>query len=79
MTVEFAHAIALEATLSFLGAGLPVTEPSLGYLISAGFSYLLNGEYWISIFPGIALLMTVLSLNVIADYLRDSNDPRVQR
>lgn len=79
ITVEFAHAIALEATLSFLGAGLPVTEPSLGYLISAGFSYLLNGEYWISIFPGIALLVTVLSLNVIADYLRDTNDPRVQR
>lgn len=79
MTVEFAHAIALEATLSFLGAGLPITEPSLGYLISAGFSYLLNGEYWISIFPGLALLITVLNLNVIADYLRDTNDPRLQR
>ncbi len=79
MTVEFAHAIALEATLSFLGAGLPITEPSLGYLISAGFSHLLNGEYWISIFPGLALLITVLSLNVIADYMRDTNDPRLRR
>ena len=79
VTVEFAHAIALEATLSFLGVGLPVTEPSLGYLISAGFSYLLNGEYWISIFPGLALLLTVLSLNLIADHLRDITDPRLQR
>ncbi|WP_219436603.1 ABC transporter permease [Roseovarius mucosus] len=79
VTVEFAHAIALEATLSFLGVGLPVTEPSLGYLISAGFNYLLNGEYWISIFPGLALLVTVLSLNLIADHLRDITDPRLQR
>lgn len=79
VTVEFAHAIALEATLSFLGVGLPVTEPSLGYLISAGFRYLLNGEYWISIFPGVALLITVLSLNLIADHLRDITDPRLQR
>ncbi|MCZ4352721.1 ABC transporter permease [Roseovarius aestuarii] len=79
VTVEFAHAIALEATLSFLGVGLPITEPSLGYLISAGFSYLLNGEYWISIFPGLALLVTVLSLNLIADHLRDITDPRLQR
>lgn len=79
LTVEFAHAIALEATLSFLGVGLPVTEPSLGYLISAGFSYLLNGEYWISIFPGIALLIAVFSLNLIADHLRDVTDPRLQR
>ncbi|CCE97027.1 ABC transporter permease [Sinorhizobium fredii] len=78
MTVEFAHAIALEATLSFLGVGLPVTEPSLGFLISAGFNYLLNGEYWISIFPGIALLLTVFSLNLIADQLRDITDPRLK-
>ena len=79
LTVEFAHAIALEATLSFLGVGLPVTEPSLGYLISAGFSYLLAGEYWISVFPGIALLLAVFSLNLIADHLGDMSDPRLQR
>jgi peptide/nickel transport system permease protein len=78
-TIEFAHAISLEATLSFLGVGLPITEPSLGLLIANGFSYLLNGEYWISIYPGIALLVTVFSLNLMADQLRDSLDPRLQR
>lgn len=76
LTIEFAHAIALEATLSFLGVGLPVTEPSLGYLISSGFTYLLNGEYWISIYPGIALLITVFSLNLLGDALRDVLNPR---
>lgn len=76
LTIEFAHAIALEATLSFLGIGLPVTEPSLGYLISAGFTYLLNGEYWISIYPGIALLIVVFSLNLLSDALRDVLNPR---
>ena len=79
LTVEFAHAVALEATLSFLGVGLPVTEPSLGYLISDGFAYLLNGEYWISIYPGITLLITIFSLNLLGDRLRDSLDPRRRR
>jgi peptide/nickel transport system permease protein len=79
LTVEFAHAIALEATLSFLGVGLPITEPSLGYLISAGFAFLLNGEYWISIFPGIALLVAVFSLNLLGDELRDVLNPRLQK
>ena len=79
LTVEFAHAIALEATLSFLGVGLPITEPSLGYLISAGFAFLLNGEYWISIYPGIALLVAVFSLNLLGDQLRDVLNPRLQK
>ena len=56
-TVQVAHAIALEATLSFLGLGLPVTEPSLGLLIANGYEYLLSGKYWISVFPGVALLI----------------------
>ena len=55
-TVQIAHAIALEATLSFLGLGLPTTEPSLGLLIANGYEFLLSGKYWISVYPGIALL-----------------------
>lgn len=75
-TIEFAHAITLEATLSFLGVGLPVTEPSLGRLVANGFSYLLNGEWWISLLPATALLVLVLSLNIVGDRLRELADPR---
>lgn len=75
-TVEFATAIALEATLSFLGVGLPITEPSLGLLIANGFAYLLNGEYWVSIYPGLALLVTVFSINLLGDQLRETFNPR---
>ena len=64
-TVQVAHAIALEATLSFLGLGLPITEPSLGLLISNGFQYLLSGKYWISFYPGIALLLTIVAINLV--------------
>lgn len=78
-TVQVAHAIALEATLSFLGIGLPVTEPSLGLLISSGFEYMLSGKYWISFFPGIALLMTIVSINLVGDQLRDVLNPRLQK
>jgi peptide/nickel transport system permease protein len=74
--VQIAAAITLEATLSFLGLGLPVTEPSLGLLISNGFTYLLSGHYWISVFPGIALLLAVVSINLVADHLRDILDPQ---
>ena len=74
--VEIAHAIGLEATLSFLGVGLPVTKPSLGLLIANGFQYLLNGQYWISIFPGLLLLILVFSINLVADRLREILDPR---
>jgi hypothetical protein len=70
-TVQVAAAIALEATLSFLGLGLPITEPSLGLLIANGYQYLLSGKYWISFFPGIALLCTIVSINLVADQLRD--------
>lgn len=75
-TVHVASSIMLEATLSFLGVGVPITEPSLGLLIASGFQFLLSGEYWISFFPGIALLVLVFSINIIGDRLRESLDPR---
>jgi peptide/nickel transport system permease protein len=78
-TLQTAHAISLEATLSFLGVGLPQTEPSLGLLISNGFEYMLSGKYWISFFPGIALLVTIVSINLVGDQLRDVLNPRLDR
>ena len=78
-TVQVAHAIALEATLSFLGVGLPITEPSLGLLIANGFDYMLTGKYWISFFPGVALLVTIFSINLVGDQLRDVLNPRLQK
>ena len=78
-TVQVAHAISLEATLSFLGLGLPPTEPSLGLLISNGFDYMLSGRYWISFFPGIALLIAIGSINLVGDQLRDVLNPRLQK
>lgn len=77
-TVQVAHAITLEATLSFLGIGLPITEPSLGLLIARGYEYMLSGKYWISFFPGLALLVTIVSINLIGDQLRDALNPRLQ-
>ncbi|WP_171211214.1 ABC transporter permease [Ruegeria sp. HKCCA5426] len=78
-TVQTASAISLEATLSFLGVGLPQTEPSIGVLIANGFEYMLSGRYWISVFPGVALLMTVVSINLVGDHLRDVLNPRLKR
>ncbi len=78
-TVQVAAAITLEATLSFLGLGLPITEPSLGLLIANGYQYLLSGKYWISFFPGIALLLTIVSINLVADQLRDVLNPRLSK
>ncbi|MBK6864314.1 MAG: ABC transporter permease [Ideonella sp.] len=78
-TIQIAIAIGLEATLSFLGLGLPVTEPSLGLLIANGYGYLLSGKYWISFFPGLALLLAVLSINTVADQLSDVLNPRLRR
>jgi peptide/nickel transport system permease protein len=73
-TVSIAGAITLEATLSFLGVGVPVTEPSLGLLIANGFEFLLSGEYWIALFPGLALLALIMSINVVGERLRRSFD-----
>jgi peptide/nickel transport system permease protein len=74
--VQIAAAITLEATLSFLGLGLPITEPSLGLLIANGYNYMLSGKYWISLFPGLTLLAVILSINLVGDRLRDLFDPR---
>jgi peptide/nickel transport system permease protein len=78
-TVQVAHAIALEATLSFLGLGMPITSPSLGLLIANGFTHLMSGKYWISLYPGIALLITIVSINLVGDQLRDVLNPRLQK
>jgi peptide/nickel transport system permease protein len=78
-TLQTAHAISLEATLSFLGVGLPLTEPSLGLLIANGFEYMLSGRYWISFYPGLALLATIMSINLVGDRLRDVLNPRLER
>jgi len=75
--LQVARAITLEATLSFLGLGVPVTEPSLGLLISNGYQYMLSGQYWISLFPGIALLFLIASLNLLGDRCRDIFNPRL--
>jgi peptide/nickel transport system permease protein len=79
VTVQTAHAISLEATLSFLGVGLPQTEPSLGLLISNGFQYMLSGDYWISFFPGLVLLLTIVVINLVGDQLRDVLNPRLSK
>ncbi|RMC31311.1 ABC transporter permease [Paracoccus alkanivorans] len=75
-TVQIASAITLEATLSFLGVGVPVTEPSLGLLVASGFDYLMSGDYWISFYPGVALLLLIFSLNLVGDRLRTALDPK---
>jgi peptide/nickel transport system permease protein len=78
-TVQVAHAIALEATLSFLGVGVPITEPSLGLLIANGYGYMLSGKYWIAFYPGIALLIAIVAINLVGDQLRDVLNPRLRR
>ena len=75
-TVQVATAISLEATLSFLGLGLPITRPSLGLLIANGFQFLLSGRYWISVYPGVALMLTVLAINLVGDQLRQVLSPK---
>ncbi|QEL25042.1 ABC transporter permease [Bosea sp. F3-2] len=75
-SISVASAITLEATLSFLGVGVPVTQPSLGLLIANGFEFLLSGEYWIAVFPGIALVLLIVSLNLVGDRLRRSFNVR---
>ncbi len=78
-TVNVAHAIALEASLSFLGVGLPPTEPSLGSLIANGREYMFGGHYWISVYPGIALLIVIGTINLVGDQLRDVLNPRLRK
>ncbi|NYT61582.1 ABC transporter permease [Alcaligenaceae bacterium] len=77
-TIHLALAIITEATLSFLGVGIPPTTPSLGTLIRIGNSYLFSGDWWISIFPGIALVLLALSVNLLGDWLRDALNPKLR-
>jgi len=77
-TVQVASAIAIEATLSFLGLGMKVTEPSLGTLIANGFQYMLSGRTWISVYPGMALLILITAINLVGDQVRDVLNPRLQ-
>lgn len=77
--VDFGVVIMLEATLSFLGVGLPVTEPSLGMMISIGRKYVYADKWWLIVFPGITLTALVVSINLIADWLREEINPRIQR
>jgi peptide/nickel transport system permease protein len=77
-TVHIATAIITEATLSFLGVGVPPTTPSLGTLIRIGNEFLFSGEWWITIFPGVALVLLVLSINLLGDWLRDALNPKLR-
>jgi peptide/nickel transport system permease protein len=78
VTVQVATAIITEATLSFLGVGVPPTSPSLGTLIRVGNDFLFSGEWWITIFPGAMLILIALSVNLLGDWLRDALNPRLQ-
>lgn len=78
-TLQTAHSISIEATLSFLGVGVPITEPSLGSLIANGFDYILSGAYWITFFPGVMLLATVAAINIFGDHLRALLNPRLSK
>jgi peptide/nickel transport system permease protein len=74
--IELGHAVALEATLSFLGLGVPIDKPSLGSTVASGFQYLLTGQYWISLFPGLALFGLIASINFVGEEIRRRLDPR---
>ncbi|MDF1631413.1 ABC transporter permease [Mycoplana sp. MJR14] len=74
--IEIGHAVALEATLSFLGLGVPIDKPSLGSAVANGFQYLLTGQYWISLFPGLALFGLIASINLVGEDVRRKLDPR---
>lgn len=78
-TVEVASAISIEATLSFLGVGLPITKPSLGLLIANGYPFMLSGNYWLSIYPGLVLIAVIIAINIVGDRLREVLNPRSER
>jgi peptide/nickel transport system permease protein len=77
-TLDIAFAIMGEATLSFLGFGLPVTQPSLGTLIRLGYANLFSGEWWVVIFPSLTLVVLVMAINSVGDWLRDALNPRLR-
>jgi peptide/nickel transport system permease protein len=78
-TVQVANAIMSEAALSFIGLGMPVTRPSLGSLIKSGFDYIFSGSWWITLFPGVALVLLILSINLLGDWLRDFLNPKLYK
>jgi len=79
MAVDLAVVIMLEATLSFLGVGVPLTEPSLGMMIAIGKNYIYAGMWWMTLFPGAALILLVVGINLFADWLRDEMNPKLAR
>jgi peptide/nickel transport system permease protein len=78
-TVQVANAIMSEAALSFIGLGMPVTRPSLGSLIKIGFEYIFSGTWWITLFPGIVLVLLILAINLLGDWLRDYLNPKLYK
>ncbi len=78
-TIQVANAIMSEAALSFLGLGMPVTKPSLGSLIKSGFDYIFSGSWWITLFPGVLLIIFVLAINLLGDWLRDVLNPKLYK
>jgi peptide/nickel transport system permease protein len=78
-TVQVANAVMSEAALSFLGLGMPVTRPSLGSLINSGFEYIFSGSWWITLFPGMLLVLVVLVINLLGDWLRDVLNPKLYK
>lgn len=78
-TIQVANAVMSEAALSFLGLGMPVTRPSLGSLINAGFEYIFSGSWWITAFPGVLLVILVLAVNLLGDFLRDALNPKLYK
>jgi len=78
LTVDLAVAILLEATLSFLGVGVPANQPSLGTLIRIGTEYLFSGEWWIVAFPSLTLVLLIVSVNMLGDFLRDALNPKLR-
>lgn len=79
ISVSIPRVIVLEATLSFLGLGVPLTTPSLGLMIDSGYKYLFSGAWWPSIMPGLVLMLLVMSINLVGDWLRDALDPHLSR
>lgn len=77
LTLNVASAISLEASLSFLGMGLPLTEPSLGMLIANGYEFIFSSKYWVSLYPGLVLLVMIIAMNLLGDRLRDMNNPHL--
>ena len=78
-TIQVAEAIMIEASLSFLGLGMPVDRPSLGSLIRSGFEFIFSGSWWITFYPAIVLVALILALNLLGDWLRDVLNPKLRR